>query len=102
MVNKTLSKKDKINYILTNYPKAEITMSPYFDDCDVIAVTDRENGNVVYFADKKDCEMDKESGNVRCVLKTCNEDLRAFDFLCQFKVNNKKYKEKVCKWIIFF
>ena len=95
-------KREKINHIIKSFSKAEITVASNFEDCDVIAVTDREDGNVVYFADKKDCEMDKESGNVRCVLKTCNEDLRAFDFFCLFKINNEKYKEKVCRWIIFF
>ena len=99
-----LSKRDKINFILTNYSKAEITLASCFEDCDVIAVTDMddENENVVYFANKKDCEKDEETGEIRCVLKTHNKDLEAFDFLCMFKVNNEKYKEKVCKWIILF
>ena len=102
MTTKTLSKKDKIDYILKSYPKAEITIASCFDNCDVIAVTDREDGNIVYFADKKDCEKDEKSGDVRCILKTFNKDLKAFDFLCLFKVKNEKYIKKVCRWIIFF
>ena len=79
MPNITLCDKDKIDYILKNFPKAKITIASCFDNYNVIAVTDREDGNNIYFIDKKDCEKDEKTGYVRCVLNTCDKDLEAFD-----------------------
>ena len=95
-------KREKINHIIKSFSEAKITKASKFETCDVIAVMDREEPDVIYFADKNDCEKDNETSDEKIVLKTCNENLREFDFFCFFKINNEKYKEKLCRRIIFF
>ena len=88
-IKKTFSEKEKTDYIIKSFPKAKIKNVRCFKQCNVIAIKEEEDDNIVFFLDMDTCKKEKLEMKLR-------------NRLCYLKVENEEYIKKISLSMIFF